>query len=232
MVRTRPRRLHHHPLHRIVCIPLAGVVTYTYRYHTGTPNHATKKDKMAQKPDFYEEATTDYVFWNNDGTQKSILDIERYSLEYILMRNTRLRKAGWVELPGYFNLDEPQRKIVKAEPYSENAMHLAHLMAFYAGKHQKATGTPYTMYARLDVWVNGDDEDDPHEIGIDATFTHDPEGKNPVGASMTTYLAGSWGGLTMKEWLELDGKTCPVGTPIWTDWGNQIEIHIDPKQGK
>lgn len=234
MVRTR-RRLHH-PLHRIVCAPLAGVVTYTYRYHTGTPKHPTKKDEMAQKPDFYEEATTDYVFWNDDGTKKSIPDIERYSLEYILMRDTRLRKAGWVGLPGHFSLDEPQRKIVKAEPYSVTAMHLAHLMAFYAGKHQKVNNTPYTMYAHLDVWVNSGDEDEIEngigEIGIDTIFTSDPEGKNNIGVSMTTYLEGDWGGLTMKEWLNLDGKTYPVGTLIWTDWGNQIEILIDPKQGK
>lgn len=206
------------------------MVTYTYRYHTGTPKQATKKDKMAQKPITYEETLTDYMFWG-DGN-----NTDDPSINNIIKRSAELSKAGWVNLPGHFDLDEPQRKIVKAEPYSENAMHLAHLMAFYAGKHQKATGTPYKMYAHLSAWVNSGDEDEIEkgigEIGIDTTFTHDPEGKNPVGASMTTYLAGSWGGLTMKEWLDLDGKTYPVGTPIWTDWGNQIEIRIDPKQGK
>lgn len=232
MVRTRPRRLHHHPLHRIVCIPLAGVVTYTYRCHTGTPKQATKKDKM--KPTYYEEDIINgYVFWDADDTQKSVSRAERYSWNYIYRVDTRLRKAGWVPIQGAFRLDEPQRKIVKAEPYSENAMHLAHLMAFYAGKHQKATGTPYNMYAHLNVWVNTGDEDDPYEIGIDTTFTSDPEGENSIGASMTTYIEGDdWGGLTMKEWLKLDGKTYLVGTPIWTDWGNRIEILIDPKQGK
>lgn len=204
------------------------MVTYTYRYHTGTPNHATKKDKMAQKPITYEETLTDYMFWGGSGEEEP----DNPSLNNIIKRDRELAKAGWVNLPGHFDLDEPQRKIVKAEPYSENAMHLAHLMAFYAGKHQKATGTPYTMYAHLDVWVNGDDEDDPYEIGIDTTFTHDPEGKNNVGASMTIYLNESYGGLTLKEWLKMDGKTYPVGTPIWTDWGNLIEILIDPKQGK
>ena len=228
MVRTRPRRLHHHPLHRIVCAPLAGVVTYTYRYHAGTLNHATKKDKMAQKPITYEETLTGYMFWSGSGNET-----ENASLNNIIKRDTELREAGWVPVQGAFSLSAPQRKIVKVEPYRETAMHLAHLMAFYAGKHQKATGTPYNMYAHLSVWVNTGNEDDPYEIGIDTTFTSDPEGKNNIGVSMTTYIEGDdWGGLTMKEWLNLDGKTYPIGTPIWVDGGNRIEILIDPKQGK
>lgn len=229
MVRTR-RRLHH-PLHRIVCIPLAGVVTYTYRYHTGTLKHSTKKDKMAQKPITYEDTLTSYIFWG--GNENAADDP---SFNNIIKRDSELHKAGWVNLPGHFNLDEPQRKFVKAEPYSEAARHLALLMAFHASKHQKVNNTPYKMYAHLNVWVNSGDEDEIEngigEIGIDAIFTNDPEGKNPVGASMTTYLEGGWGGLTMKEWLNLDSKTYPVGNLIWTDWGNRIEILIDPKQGK
>ena len=58
------------------------------------------------------------------------------------------------------------------------------------------------------------------------------EGKNKVGISMTTYLEDSYGGFSLEEWLKLDGKTYPIGTPIWSDWGNQIDILINPKQGK
>ena len=208
------------------------MVTYTYRYHTGTPNQATKKDKMAQKPITYEETLTGYMFWGGDGKET-----EDTSHNNIIKRDKELREAGWVPVQGAFMLDAPQRKIVKVEPYKETFMHLAHLMAFYAGKHQKVSNTPYTMYAHLNVWVNSGDEDEIEngigEIGIDTIFTHDPDGKNNIGVSMTTYIEGDdWGELTMKEWLKLDGKTYPVGTPIWADGGNRIEILIDPKQGK
>ena len=88
------------------------------------------------------------------------------------------------------------------------------------------------MYAHLDVWVNSGSKDDIGELGIDATFTIDPEGKKKIGVSMTTYLDGSYGGFSLEEWLKLDGKTYPIGTPIWSDWGNQIDILINPEQGK
>lgn len=183
---------------------------------------------MAQKPITYEDTLTSYIFW---GGNENAAD--NPSFNNIIKRDSELHKAGWVNLPGHFNLDEPQRKFVKAEPYSEAARHLALLMAFHASKHQKVNNTPYKMYAHLNVWVNSGDEDDPYEIGIDTAFTSDPEGKNNIGVSMTTYIEGDdWGGVTLKEWLELDGKTYLVGTPIWTDWGNRIEILIDPKQGK
>jgi hypothetical protein len=185
---------------------------------------------------YEDDILNGYMFWDDDKWNykaKMVTEAEGYPcVEHAIMWDNRFRKSGWVALPGAFTLDEPQRKIVKAKPGQETAKHLMHLMAFHAGKHQKATGTPYNMYAHLNVWVNSGDEDDPHEIGIDATFTNDPEGKNPAGASMATYLAGDWGGLTMKEWLKLDGKTYPVGCPIWTDWGNRIEILIHPKRGK
>lgn len=183
---------------------------------------------MPQEPITYEETLTGYVFWSGDGKET-----EDTSHKNIIKRDKELREAGWVPIQGAFSLNAPQRKIVKVEPYQETAMHLAHLMAFYAGKHQKVHNTPYTMYAHLNVWVNTGDENDPYEIGIDTTITHDPEGKNNIGVSMTTYIEGDdWGGLTMKEWLKLDGKTYPIGTPIWVDGGNRIEILIDPKQGK
>lgn len=184
---------------------------------------------MAQKPITYEDTLTGYIFWGGNGKEKP----GNTSLNNIIKRDTELREAGWVPVQGAFSLSAPQRKIVKVEPYRETAMHLAHLMAFYAGNHEKANETPYTVYAYLSVWVNTGDEDDPYEIGIDTTFTRDPEGKNNIGVSMTTYIEGDdWGGLTMKEWLNLDGKTYPIGTPIWVDRGNRIEILIDPKQGK
>lgn len=88
------------------------------------------------------------------------------------------------------------------------------------------------MYAHLNVWVNSGSKDDIGELGIDATFTSDPEGKNKIGVSMTTYLDGSYGGLSLEDWVKLDGKTYPIGTPIWSDWNKDLDILINPNAGK
>lgn len=184
---------------------------------------------MAKNHLSYESISKHYVFYTSPDNPNK----EDQTDKNIAKRENELREEGWVSIPGTFELDAPQREIVKAEQGTETGKHLAHLIKFLASKHQKETGTPYKMYAHLSVWVNTGDEDDPYEIGIDTTFTRDPEGKNNIGVSMTTYIEGDdWGGLTMKEWLNLDGKTYPIGTPIWVDGGNRIEILIDPKQGK
>lgn len=88
------------------------MVTYTYRYHTGTPNHATKKDKMAQKPITYEETLTGYMFWSGSGNET-----ENASLNNIIKRDTELREAGWVPVQGAFSLSAPpNEKSLKLNP--------------------------------------------------------------------------------------------------------------------
>lgn len=82
------------------------MVTYTYRYHTGTPNHATKKDKMAQKPITYEDTLTGYIFWGGNGKEKP----GNTSLNNIIKRDTELREAGWVPVQGAFSLSAPPTK--------------------------------------------------------------------------------------------------------------------------
>lgn len=182
---------------------------------------------MLKKALSYESISKHYVFYNSLNP-----NAEDPSIKNIVKRENELREAGWVAVPGTFTLDAPQREIVKVEPKAETGKHLAHLIKFLASKHQKKTGTSYKMYAHLDVWVNSGSKDDIGELGIEATFTSDPEGKDKIGVSMTTYLEDSYGGFSLEEWLKLDGKTYPIGTPIWSDWGNQIDILINPKQGK
>lgn len=181
---------------------------------------------MSKKVLSYESVSKHYVFYNTLN-----INSEDESIKNITKRENELREAGWVALPGTFDLDAPQREIVKAEEGGETTKHLAHLIKFLASKHQKKTGTPYKMYAHLDVWVNSGSKYDIGEIGIEATLTSDPEGKNTIGVSMTTYLEGTYdGGPSLEEWVEMDGKTYPIGTPIWSDWHKQIDILIDPKQ--
>lgn len=182
---------------------------------------------MSKKSLSYETISKHYVFYNSLNPNP-----EDPNIKNIVKRENELREAGWVAVPGTFTLDAPQREIVKVEKGEETGKHLAHLIKFLATKHQKKTGTPYKMYAHLNVWVNAGSKDDIGELGIDATFTSDPEGKNSIGVSMTTYLEDSYGGLSLEEWVKLGGKTYPIGTPIWSDWGNQIDILINPKQGK
>lgn len=190
-----------------------------------------KEKNMSKKPLPYESISKHYVFYNSLNPNP-----EDSSIKNITKRENELREAGWVAVPGTFTLDAPQREIVKVEPNAETGKHLAHLIKFLATKHQKKTGTPYKMYANLSVWVNSGDEDGIGEIGIDAFFTSDPEGKNKIGVSMSTYLdfeqEDTYSGLTAKDWLKMDGKTCPIGTPIWTDWHKEIEILINPNAGK
>lgn len=181
---------------------------------------------MSKKPLSYESISKHYVFYNSLNPNP-----EDLSIKNITKRENELREAGWVAVPGTFTLDAPQREIVKVEKGEETGKHLAHLIKFLATKHQKKTGNPYKMYDHLNVWVNTGSKDDIGELGIDTTLTSDPEGKKKIGVSMTTYLDGSYGGLSLEEWVKLDGKTYPIGTPIWSDWGNQIDILINPKQG-
>lgn len=168
-----------------------------------------------------------YVFHNSFDTPNR----HRWTAEKIAKRENDLREAGWVVVPGTFALDTPKREFVKVEEEAETTKHLVHLIRFLAISHQRETGTPYKMYAHLDVWVNSEDENGIGEIGIGTTFTSDPEGKHKIGVSMTTYLDEPWE-LSFEEWLKLGGKTYPIGTPIWSDWHKDIEILINPKRGK
>ena len=187
---------------------------------------------MAKNHLSYESISNHYVFYSSPGNP----DEADLTDKNIAKREDELREGGWVSIPGTFELDAPQREIVKAEQDTETSKHLAHLMAFYAGNHEKANETPYTVYAYLSVWVNSEDEGGIGELGVDVTFTSDPEGKRKIGVAMFTYLGFEWddtyAGFTAEEWVKLDGKTFPIGTPIWTDWGKEITILIDPKQGK
>lgn len=187
---------------------------------------------MAKNHLSYESISKHYVFYTSPDKPNK----EDQTDKNIAKRENELREEGWVSIPGTFELDAPQREIVKAEQGTETGKHLAHLIKFLASKHQKETGTPYKMYAHLDVWANSEDEDGIGEVGVDVTFTSDPEGKRKIGVAMFTYLDFEWddtyAGLTAEEWVKLDGKTFPIGTPIWTDWGKEIIILIDPKQGK
>ena len=146
---------------------------------------------MPKKSLSYESISKYYAFCNDPTA-------EDQNIKNIIKRENELREAGWVTVPGTFSLDAPQREIVKVEPKAETGKHLAHLIKFLATKHQKKTGTPYKMYAHLNVWVNTGSKDDIGELGIDATFTSDPEGKNKIGVSMTTYLEDSYGGLSLE----------------------------------
>lgn len=187
---------------------------------------------MAKNHLSYEDISNHYVFYSSHGNP----DEADLTDKNIAKREDELREEGWVSIPGTFYLDDPQREIVKAKRDAETGKHLAHLIKFLASKHQKETGTPYKMYAHLDVWVNSEDEGGIGELGVDVTFTSDPEGKHKIGVAMFTYLSFEWddtyAGLTAEEWVKLGGKTYPIGTPIWTDWGKEIIILIDPKQGK
>ena len=175
----------------------------------------------------YGNINNRYVFHNSFGTPSRYY----WTANKIAKRENELRKAGWVVLPGTFTLDNPQREIVEVKPGAETTEHLVRLIRFLATKHEKATGTPYTMYAHLNVSANTKDEDGSGVVEINTTFTSDPEGKHNIGVSMTTYLDEPWE-LSTKEWLKMDSKTYPIGTPIWSDWHKDIEILINPKRGK
>lgn len=175
----------------------------------------------------YGNINNRYVFHNSFDTPSRYY----WTADKIAKRENKLRKAGWVVLPGTFTLDDPQREIVEAKPGTETTKHLVRLIRFLATKHEKETSSPYKMYAHLNVWANTEGKDGVGAIKIVTTFTSDPEGKHKIGVSMTTYLDEPWE-LSTEEWLKMDGKTYPIGTPIWSDWHKDIEILINPKRGK
>ena len=114
----------------------------------------------------YGNINNRYVFHNSFDTPSRYY----WTADKIAKRENKLRKAGWVVLPGTFTLDDPQREIVEAKPGTETTKHLVHLIRFLATKHEKETSAPYKMYAHLNVWANTEDKDGVGAIKIVTTL--------------------------------------------------------------
>ena len=208
---------------------------------------------MPKKSLSYESISKHYAFCNDPNSEDP-------SIKNIIKRANELREAGWVAVPGTFSLDAPQQSCATIDTCSPLAGGEPDIRMNRSLVVDIKTGTPrngcavtvgghrlLTPHGKVNALrVSGrcnvlsgsvfgvepsGSKGDIGEIGIDTTLTSDPEGKNRIGVSMTTYLDGSYGGLSLEEWLKLDGKTYPIGTPIWSDWGKDLDILIDPKQG-